>query len=463
MNLKQTLRCGNLRGFTLVELVVTIAIIAILSTIGFASIGGYFAGARDGVRLADMKNIYGQMNISLGKTGEFPIPENYTTVTLSGGMISYQGTAGRTVLDTIGFEGAGRDPKDDLYYTYSINAKKSKAQILVYFEEFDVKKLSNLPSFVPEAFVANVVDYTNRIPGTMGKKIGILLDSITSAPIYNTAIDVATTTTPYTVYFDNTTEATGTGDVLTISFLTNSISSPVAVIAPVGTFSLSSTSVPTGTAVNITNTCTSSPTSYTSSDTTIATISGTGITTLKEGTTSIIPIGGSCADITPKTLTVTFACGVSTVADSDTHIYATVAIGAACWMKTNFRSTKTPTGGALLSSTKSANGSTGNDATYGLLYKWSTIMNGSTTEGTQGICPTGWHIPTNTQVLTYTLIPTGAELAGTYDGTSYVDFNIDSYLWSSKSDYSINNYNGSAWVEKTKTLSDYFSLRCLRN
>jgi len=39
MNLKQTLRCGNLRGFTLVELVVTIAIIAILSTIGFASIG----------------------------------------------------------------------------------------------------------------------------------------------------------------------------------------------------------------------------------------------------------------------------------------------------------------------------------------------------------------------------------------------------------------------------------------
>jgi len=214
----------------------------------------------------------------------------------------------------------------------------------------------------------------------MGKKIGILLDSITSAPIYNTAIDVATTTTPYTVYFDNTTEATGTGDVLTISFLTNSISSPVAVIAPVGTFSLSSTSVPTGTAVNITNTCTSSPTSYTSSDTTIATISGTGITTLKEGTTSIIPIGGSCADITPKTLTVTFACGVSTVADSDTHIYATVAIGAACWMKTNFRSTKTPTGGALLSSTKSANGSTGNDATYGLLYKWSTIMNGSTTE-----------------------------------------------------------------------------------
>ena len=326
-----------------------------------------------------MKNIYGQLNISLGKTGELPMPENYATVTLSGGMISYQGTAGRTVLDTIGFEGAGRDPKDDLYYTYTINAKKSKAQILVYFEEFDAKKLSNIPSFVPEAFAANVVDYSNRIPGTMGKKIGILLDPITLAPVYNTSVDVATTTTPYTVYFDNTTRSTGTGTFLAESFLTNSISSPVVIAAPVGTFSLSSSSVPAGTAVNITNTCTSSPTSYTSSDTTVATISGTGITTLKEGTTSIIPTGESCADIAPKTLTVTFGCGTSTVADSDTHTYTTVAIGGACWMKTNFRSTKTPTGAAL-SSTKSANNNTNNDATYGLLYKWSTIMNGSTTE-----------------------------------------------------------------------------------
>jgi hypothetical protein len=251
---------------------------------------------------------------------------------------------------------------------------------LVYFEEFDVKKLSMLPEFVPAAFAANITDYTNRLPGTMGKKIGILLDPITLAPIYNIGIDVATTTTQYTVYFDNLTKATGTGTILADSFLTNSISSPLVVVAPVGTFSLSNISAPIGTTITIGNTCTIAPTSYTSSDATVATITGTGITTLKEGSTSIIPMGGSCADITPKTLTVTFACGVSTVADSDTHTYATVAIGAACWMKTNFRSTKTPTGGALLSSTKSANGSTGNDTTYGLLYKWSAIMNGSTTE-----------------------------------------------------------------------------------
>ena len=32
---------------------------------------------------------------------------------------------------------------------------------------------------------------------------------------------------------------------------------------------------------------------------------------------------------------------------------------------------------------------------YGGLYQWDELMNYSTTEGAQGICPTGWHIPTD--------------------------------------------------------------------
>lgn len=93
-------------------------------------------------------------------------------------------------------------------------------------------------------------------------------------------------------------------------------------------------------------------------------------------------------------------------------------------------------------------------------------MNGSNTEGAQGICPNGWHVPTRTEVDSYkVLIPTGIELAGGWDSgsSSYTDFNIDSYLWSSKSDYSINNYNGTSWVMKNKTSSDYYSLRCIKD
>jgi uncharacterized protein (TIGR02145 family) len=36
----------------------------------------------------------------------------------------------------------------------------------------------------------------------------------------------------------------------------------------------------------------------------------------------------------------------------------------------------------------------------GMLYQWSAAMNGSTTPEAQGICPTGWHIPTDTELYT---------------------------------------------------------------
>lgn len=38
-----------------------------------------------------------------------------------------------------------------------------------------------------------------------------------------------------------------------------------------------------------------------------------------------------------------------------------------------------------------------NCVTRGKLYQWSAAMNGATTEGVQGICPSGWHIPTNSE------------------------------------------------------------------
>jgi uncharacterized protein (TIGR02145 family) len=38
-----------------------------------------------------------------------------------------------------------------------------------------------------------------------------------------------------------------------------------------------------------------------------------------------------------------------------------------------------------------------NCETYGGLYQWEEIMNYTTTEGAQGICPSGWHIPTDAE------------------------------------------------------------------
>lgn len=85
--------------------------------------------------------------------------------------------------------------------------------------------------------------------------------------------------------------------------------------------------------------------------------------------------------------------------------YHTVQIGSQCWLKENLdvgvymASTYTGSGHSDVSN----NGiiekycyenNEANCATYGGLYDWNEAMGYSTTPGAQGICPSGWHIPT---------------------------------------------------------------------
>ena len=102
--------------------------------------------------------------------------------------------------------------------------------------------------------------------------------------------------------------------------------------------------------------------------------------------------------------------GTPTVSDNDGHTYNTVEINGQCWMKENLRTTKYPDGTQItdgasygMSSTTgyfyhAYNNNYVNDSIYGLFYNWPAAMNYSTTPGAQGICPTGWHIPTNSDV-----------------------------------------------------------------
>ncbi len=50
---------------------------------------------------------------------------------------------------------------------------------------------------------------------------------------------------------------------------------------------------------------------------------------------------------------------------------------------------------ALLAGTRGDWSTSENAAGEGLLYQWSAAMNGSTTERAQGVCPSGWHIPSD--------------------------------------------------------------------
>ena len=114
--------------------------------------------------------------------------------------------------------------------------------------------------------------------------------------------------------------------------------------------------------------------------------------------------GGASQDGQPCT-------GAATVTDIDNNTYNTVQIGNQCWMKENLRTTQYANGTsiALGSSTSTTtaycyypNNDQSNVPIYGYLYNWPAVMGNSSTSsanpsGVQGICPTGWHVPSDAE------------------------------------------------------------------
>ena len=79
--------------------------------------------------------------------------------------------------------------------------------------------------------------------------------------------------------------------------------------------------------------------------------------------------------------------------------YNTVLIGSRCWFKENLNvGTRIDGVDEMLENglleKYCYDDSEDNCDTYGGLYQWNEMMQYTTTEGAQGICPTGWHIPT---------------------------------------------------------------------
>jgi uncharacterized protein (TIGR02145 family) len=103
--------------------------------------------------------------------------------------------------------------------------------------------------------------------------------------------------------------------------------------------------------------------------------------------------------------------GTPTVADIDSNVYNTVMIGIQCWMKENLRTTRYANGvnipmGSTYSNTDpyryAPDNNNSNVSTYGYLYNWAAVMNGDSSSfanpsGVQGICPNGWHVPSDAE------------------------------------------------------------------
>lgn len=83
----------------------------------------------------------------------------------------------------------------------------------------------------------------------------------------------------------------------------------------------------------------------------------------------------------------------NSVKDIEGNIYLTVEIGEQTWMQENLRVSVTPDSTPITSYLY--NDDEANEETFGRLYSWDVAMNGSTQEMAQGICPVGWHIPSD--------------------------------------------------------------------
>lgn len=110
-------------------------------------------------------------------------------------------------------------------------------------------------------------------------------------------------------------------------------------------------------------------------------------------------------------------CGALVIQDFDGNSYNTIQLGEQCWMRENLRTTHYADGAEIPFGVSGYSddlpyyyrNNEVDEAVYGLYYNWPALMNGaedseSNPSGVQGVCPDGWHVPSNAewdQLFTY--------------------------------------------------------------
>ena len=135
--------------------------------------------------------------------------------------------------------------------------------------------------------------------------------------------------------------------------------------------------------------------------------------------------------------------GAATVTDYDGNTYNTIQIGDQCWMKENLRTTHYSNGDSIPAGTTHGtspyrycpNNDPNNVSTYGYLYNWAAVMNGASSgsanpSGIQGVCPMGWHVPSNAEFAQLTgYVGSHSEYVCGNDSTSIAKALVSSTGW----------------------------------
>ena len=174
------------KAFTLIELIVVIAIIWFLGMVWVMTFMEWFSKSRDASRIAALQNMSMALETYLANHTTFPLPDDYVEIKYSWETVTYQGKFGKNVVSELpSMKQAPKDPKDNTYYTYTVSADKKNYELLVMME-WEPEKVAYNP-FVEEVYAD---DYTDRIPKTDWESVWVVLgennnpiEDITKEPV----------------------------------------------------------------------------------------------------------------------------------------------------------------------------------------------------------------------------------------------------------------------------------------
>ncbi|NQV01373.1 MAG: hypothetical protein HQ542_01915, partial [Bacteroidia bacterium] len=204
----------------------------------------------------------------------------------------------------------------------------------------------------------------------------------------------------------------------------------------------------------------------------------------------------NCSNNSIQSITVvnptSFTCGLSFTDIRDNNVYPTIQIGGQCWLAVNLNHGQQIIGSSAQRDNCFVEKYCYNDIStnctqYGALYQWDELMRYEDTEEIQGLCPPGWHVPSESDWNQLFAVYQGSAFAGSpllftgYSGfnvlltgveffnssPSFADF--ASIMWSSTShgpykawSHGLNEYNYSVSYYPSYR-SNAFSVRCVKD
>jgi len=94
-------------GFTLIEMLIVIAVIAILAGVVLTGVSGFQASARDTRRIGDLRNLQNYLELFFNKCGNYPVSGDGTC-----GTVGSEGSLTATELQTALLSVTSQVPKD---------------------------------------------------------------------------------------------------------------------------------------------------------------------------------------------------------------------------------------------------------------------------------------------------------------------------------------------------------------